>query len=112
MTASIACPAKDGVDGGLVHEVHVVELGGFAAELGEAPQGLFAGIHQVVYHHHIVAGFLQGQHGVRTDVTGAASNQNSHVSQAIPRPAPSYGGRPCRGRCAPPSFGHIGAKKD
>ena len=75
---------EDGVDGGLVHEVRVVEDGGLAAELGDTAQRFLAGVHQVVDDHHVMAGFLQGQDSVRTDVTGAASNQDFHVPYAIP----------------------------
>ena len=36
------------------------------------------GVGQVVDHHHLMAGVLQLDHGVRTDITHATSNQNLH----------------------------------
>jgi hypothetical protein len=36
------------------------------------------GVGQVVDHHHVVAGVLQLDDGVRTDIAHAASNQNLH----------------------------------
>ena len=42
MTASIRCLGENGIDGRLVHQVHVVERRVLAAELGHAAQRLLA----------------------------------------------------------------------
>jgi len=104
---------EDGVERGLVHQVHPAEDGGSAAELGDAAQGFLAGVHQVVDDHDLMAGLLQGQDRVRTDVAGPASNQNSHgftLSQAgaAAGKANPGGGLPV----CPRGFRHIRAKKD
>ena len=40
-----------------------------------------AGIHQIVGHHHIIAGLYQFHAGVAAHITGAAAYQNRHLSR-------------------------------
>ncbi|BCW49192.1 hypothetical protein StoSoilB13_15340 [Arthrobacter sp. StoSoilB13] len=55
---------EHGLDGGLVHQVDLVEGRCLASELGNPAQGLFAGVHKVIEHDDVMAGFLKGQNGV------------------------------------------------
>ena len=74
---------EDGLDRRLVHQVHFVEGGGLAGELRNPAEGFLAGVHEVVEHNDVVAGFLKGQNGVGTDVAGATRDKNFHGPYAI-----------------------------
>lgn len=74
---------EDGLDGGLVHQVHFVEGSGLAGQFRNPAQRLFAGVHEVVEDNDVVAGFLEGQDGMRTDIAGATGDKNFHGPYAI-----------------------------
>lgn len=60
---------EDLVEGGLVGDVHLVELGALARDELHAVDALLGGIVQVVDDDDLVAGLEEGQAGEGTDVT-------------------------------------------
>ena len=81
------CEMDNGVDLFLfedfVHRIAVenvceVELHGLAGDGFHAFEGLFAGVAEVVAYNDFIAGILEFDNGMRTDVACAACYKNSH----------------------------------
>ena len=68
----------------LVGDVHVVECRAFAGNELDAVEALLCGIVQVINDDDVVASFLEGDDGIRTNVAAAAVNVSVVVSLDLP----------------------------
>ena len=77
--------SEQSVQQGSVADISFDEQRRLAADALDAVQRFGRAVAQVVQHHHLEAGFLQGQGGVRADVAGTAGYQDfvSHRHASI-----------------------------
>ena len=61
-----------------VEQINLVEFGSAAGQLGDALEGLFGGVGEVIHDDDVVACLEQFKYSVGADVAGAAGNEYLH----------------------------------